>query len=402
VSSEETAPPPGPVAGRRWLERGREAWRSEIGRIVIVVVATRAAMFALGALVVTLGGGIAVPEGTPYLDRLATPYERGDVAWYMGIVEDGYAEHEFIPTFVNWAFFPLWPALVKAVSALGPSPMLAGLLLANACFVAAMVLLYRLMRLDQTPTVARRTVWIALAFPSAYFTMRPGPESLFLLLVVAAFLAARREDRLGWTLAAGLGAGAALTRVQGVLIVLPLLWMYVSQYRRSRADRFSWLALGAIPLALLAFAYYLYTLTGEPLTMLRVQEAWDARLAIPFSEAFAYLRDPVLTDYYEWNLAVVSVPVSIAAVAILVLTARDRGIRPEYTLYAALLLLVVVARTNTSAAFRYLLPAFPFFLTGARLTRGSDRAFGVLVAVLWAVQLFYFVAFLGGTLWAIT
>ena len=59
MSSEETAPPPGPVAGRRWLERGREAWRSEIGRIVIVVVATRAAMFALGALVVTLGGGIA-------------------------------------------------------------------------------------------------------------------------------------------------------------------------------------------------------------------------------------------------------------------------------------------------------------------------------------------------------
>ena len=155
-------------------------------------------------------------------------------------------------------------------------------------------------------------------------------------------------------------------------------------------------------MALLAFAYYLYTLTGEPLTMLRVQEAWDARLAVPFSEAFAYLRDPVIVDYYEWNLALVSVPVSIAAVGVLVLMARDRGIRLEYTLYAALSLLVVVARTNTSATLRYLLPAFPFFLTGARLTRGDDRAYWLLLAALWALQIFYFVAFLGGALWSIT
>ena len=69
------------------------------------------------------------------------------------------------------------------------------------------------------PPVGLRAAWFLLIFPTAYFLHIGYTESLFLALVLGSFLAAR-TDR--WWLAGILGGLAALTRING-LVLIPAL-----------------------------------------------------------------------------------------------------------------------------------------------------------------------------------
>ena len=84
-----------------------------------------------------------------------------------------------------------------------------------ASLVAA-VELYRLAVLDHSPRLARATVWFLFIFPTSYFLHIDYTESLFLALVLGAFLAARDDH---WLAAGTLGMLAGLTHANGALLV---------------------------------------------------------------------------------------------------------------------------------------------------------------------------------------
>ncbi len=80
-------------------------------------------------------------------------------------------------------------------------------------------LMYRLVRHDETPDVALRSAWFLLIFPTAYFLHIGYTEALFMALVLGSFLAARTER---WWLAGLIGGLAALTRINGLVLLLAL------------------------------------------------------------------------------------------------------------------------------------------------------------------------------------
>ena len=80
-------------------------------------------------------------------------------------------------------------------------------------------LMYRLVRHDETPDVALRSAWFLLIFPTAYFLHIGYTEALFMALVLGSFLAARTER---WWLAGVIGGLAALTRINGLVLLLAL------------------------------------------------------------------------------------------------------------------------------------------------------------------------------------
>src|SRR5690349_17419158 len=141
-----------------------------------------------------------------------------DAAWYLGIAQAGY--HAPTPTVTsNLAFPPLLPLLVRwggaGMQALGLDAgnaqygpwALAGVLISNAAFLVALVLLRHLVALDHPAEVADRTVWLVAALPLGVFWSAFYTESLFLGLAVGAVLAARRG---WWPLAGALGGLAVL------------------------------------------------------------------------------------------------------------------------------------------------------------------------------------------------
>jgi len=78
-------------------------------------------------------------------------------------------------------------------------------------------LLYRLVRHDEDASVALRSAWFLLIFPTAYFLHIGYTEALFMALVLGSFLAARTER---WWLAGLIGGLAALALIVYLFVAL--------------------------------------------------------------------------------------------------------------------------------------------------------------------------------------
>lgn len=141
-----------------------------------------------------------------------------DVNWYIGIAEHGYDHMPFNADEPrNWAFFPLFPLLLRLASYLTGEFVITGMLLSHLCFLLALFLLHRLALLFKlNADDADRCVFYLAVFPVSYFFSVPLPESLFLMLTVASFYFAKSER---WWLAGLCGALASATRTTGVLLL---------------------------------------------------------------------------------------------------------------------------------------------------------------------------------------
>jgi hypothetical protein len=206
-------------------------------------------------------------------DILFSPLARWDAVWYLGIAHDGYDGGP------DTAFFPLYPLLVRAFVL--PYPSEAALLVSAyavslACFAGALWLLERLVALELGRSVAGATVWLIALFPAAVYFGAPYSESLFLLVSVGAFYAARTER---WAWAGALAVAATATRSAGVVLLVPLLLLWLDS-RPHRGRDLAWCALA--PLGLAAYALHLELAHGDAFAFLDAQDAWMRDFAGPF------------------------------------------------------------------------------------------------------------------------
>jgi hypothetical protein len=171
--------------------------------------------------------GLTTPF-SPFGDLLAAPAARWDSVWYLTIAQDGYGDKQ---DHAQAAFYPLYPLLMRAVGWVVGSPLAGGILVSLVCFFGALVLLHRLVALELGERDARGTVLLVAFAPTAFFFSAVYSESLFLLVSVGAFLAARSGR---WAWAGALGGLAALTRNSGVLLLVPLVLLFLYG---PRADR---------------------------------------------------------------------------------------------------------------------------------------------------------------------
>ncbi len=292
-------------------------WRWALPRIAGLFLATRALLLAIAA----------IAEATTRAPRpdyawtdvpILTSLTVYDGRYYLGIAAEGYHAAPVFREWVDYAFFPLYPAAVRVASSLTFGDVdLAGVLVANAAFGLALVVLYALSVRHLDP----ETALVSLAFVS----LAPGAtafglaysDSLFLLLTAGAFLAA--ETRRPATMGA-LYALATLARPPGILIGVPLVILLARDPVLRERRSWGWLALG--PLALLGFSAYLGAVVGDPIGWLRAQSLWAiewpalagviwAVPAVLYLALFAFFRRDSMPAAY-WTLALLPV-VAIAA-----------------------------------------------------------------------------------------
>lgn len=210
---------------------------------------------------------------------LVEPLRQWDGTWYKLIAEEGYTG--FGQAKFQAAFWPLYPWLMDYGSRLtGWTVDTVGFLVGHVAFAGALILLYRLIAVDFNEAVARRTTVALALFPTAFFFSAVYTESLFLLLVVGALLAAR----LGrWWVAGGVGLLAAMTRSYGVLLLLPFAVLFLQQYRLELRRWFpNGIALALPALGPAIFAYHLRSAIAEPLAFFTAQKGWDRYDRMPW------------------------------------------------------------------------------------------------------------------------
>jgi hypothetical protein len=321
--------------------------------------------------------------------RLLDIWARWDSGWYFGIIRRGYALDENIQsTMSDIAFFPLYPYLIKLFVFLLPERMqtterllIIGLLISNVLLIAALVLLHKLVTSLFDRETAQRTILYTLLFPTGFFLFCFYTESTFLFLSVAAFYAAQRR---AWGAACLCGALLALTRPPGILISVPLFWMYLESIEWKPARlRPNVLYFLLIPAALLSFFLYAQRLTGDFLAPVHAQQAWNKRFAMPWTTLFnPYGGDPYVTSVEQ------VLTVAFIALAVLALFKLSS---PAYAIYSFLLIIPPLLSGTLISTSRYYLVVFPAFILLARF--GKHPLLDNLIKItLFTLQLLFMLA----------
>lgn len=303
-----------------------------------------------------------------------------DCWWYQNIAQEGYERRPFaIDKPYNWAFFPLFPLVLRAASSVTGDMPLTGMVLSSISFFVALVLLHKLageFGLDEKD--ADRTIFYLAFFPVSYFFSIPMTESLFLVLTVGSFYAAKREH---WLWAGILGALASATRLTGLLLLPALAVLYWQKHRRVWPPRKELLSLLLIPTGLLSFMVYLYFITGNAFAFKDILVVWGRRFTFFFMPLLTYLRDPLLLAYY-WDFRLLNfLAATLALVCGFVLLKWRWWSLATYTLAS---IFIALSSSALQSHARYVMVIFPIYMTLAVAGRNPriDRSIRAVSLVL--------------------
>lgn len=311
--------------------------------------------------------GIAGALGLFALTRLAqlailgwmTPGVRGkllvwDAGHFMRVAEEGYPlgytyndSGELVGN--GLAFFPLYPGLIRLVTAIGVDVSTAAIAVAWVAGAAAALAVYLL----GTSLYDRRTGYALLVLvftqPMSVVFSLAYSEGLFLALVAGALVAAHRRV---WPIAGIIGLGAALTRPTGLAAGLALavaallVWRGTAVARRRGGGRERWAAAAAAAFALVGVPTYLLWVglrVGDLDAWFRIQTAgWGS--SFDYGASVGSFLAQTLRDGEGW------VPVSVAwllvaAVVAAVMAVAGRVWSP-LVVYGLLMLVLVLGQAG--------------------------------------------------------
>ena len=294
---------------------------------------------------------------------------------YLTIAENGYiAEH-------TQAFFPVFPQLIRlAKGFLGVNILESGLVVANLASVLAVLVFWRLLRLDYSEVLSRRILWIFLLFPTSFYLVSVYSEGLFLALVFLSFLAARKGN---WLAAGLVGAVAGATRPVGVFLLPALLaeyWQQRVQSSEFRVQSFSvrdWANLFMIllmPVGLAAYMVYLQQHFGDALMFLHSQPAFGAdrsdKIVLLYQVLWRYIK--MLMTVQVWSLLYFRVVQELvfSLVFLILAVVSFKKVRLSYAVFAILSFITPTLTGTFSSMPRYVLVMFPAFMVlGQWLTK---------------------------------
>lgn len=331
-------------------------WNDRTFRIVL-------AIFIISKLLVlTAGyaGYFMIPEENSFRklitdNELLNPWAQYDGRAYLDIAENGYRAD--FDGGGNYGFYPFYPLLIKVFSFVGYD--LSAFLISNIFSLLGVVLLYFIIKKEFGDEVTKKSVFYLLFFPTAYFFTAMYTESLFLFLSLLTFYFARSEK---WFLAGIFGFLSSLTRVQGLLLFLPLLYLYLKQ-KQFKFDRIkpNILFIFLIPAGIIVFFTYLYLITGDffiQFTSFAANYTAFSMPWTPFINAFTGLINAMELKnvlYHSFNIFISLFFVGLSLISF-------KYMEKDYSIYFLLSALLPLFSSNLVAVSRYLITIFPAFI----------------------------------------
>ncbi len=301
------------MKGRREALAVGLVWLAWLGAVLLTVA------LGLATGTYTLAAGWSIHHGL-------WPLFAWDYNWYHFVAYGGYPDGQGGR---QYAFFPLWPLLLRWSGSIPDVVAAAGL--AWAASAAAFFGLAEGLPRDRLRTALALACWpgsfvLALAYPDA------------LALAAAAWAAALALR--GRFLAAGLvGVIAALARPSGVLIVIPLAWLAWGKGPRA------WLGAAAPVAAAAAVEAYFWSHSGDPTVFFDAQRLWGRGGPGRFGDWTGHLRD--VLERHGLLIALLAVVVAAA----IVLTWRQLGPWPTAVIAYACAVPLLLAATQSLEGF---------------------------------------------------
>ncbi len=310
----------------------------------------------------------------PSQNTLLSVWQRFDTNWYLKIARSGYGEDG------STVYFPLYSFLIRVFGTLFLGrDLFAAMIISNLALLGALYFLFQIARDLVGEENAKRTFGFFVLFPTAFFLFAPYTEALFLLFVLRSL----RDGIHGrWNRAGVFGSFAALTRLQGVLIIVPLAYLAWRDFRKQTlllAERKPQISLFA-PLLLIPLS----TFTFFAFTNLSLFNAYEselhARFVFPWENLSAAIvaianRQASLIDALNLFFAFLF---GIMVFAVWIKLPREFGLY-SFAMFLAPLFRMTTEQPLVSMA-RYALVIFPVFILWGSWARNAW--FGRVIAYL--------------------
>jgi len=328
----------------------------------------------------------------PVLHFLLSPWANFDGVHYLAIAGNGYTN--------NGAFFPLFPltiylltSLFGTIQAFSPIQYFSGLFLSNIYFFLALVVFYKLLKLDYKDNIAFQTILLLLVFPTSFFFVSIYTESLFLLLSLLSFYFVRKGNY--WR--AGLfGALLTATKFVGIAILPALILEFlirekIVNLKLFRQKLLKLLPILLAPLGLISYMYYNSYKWGDPLFFVKAQEEFannrSSSSIILFPQTiirYFKIFFTVSPNQFEFWVALLELSAFIFA-SIMLYVAYKKGVRVTYLIFAAFAFLIPASTGTFTSIPRYILTMFPIFIAIALI---QNKKFKLVYSVVCGVLLF--------------
>ncbi|NMC36424.1 hypothetical protein GYA49_05270 [Candidatus Beckwithbacteria bacterium] len=321
-------------------------------------------------LVAAIVGLYALPfkPSFPYADVALEPYGSSlfwswanfDGVHYLRLAQDGYIYG------LTQAFFPLYMLLIRLFSYILVNKLFVALLISHICFVLALGMFYKLLRLDYSKKIAKWSLVFLIYFPTSFYFLSAYTESLFLLLLLSSFYFLRTKDYAKMGIG---GIAVTLTRITGIFIVPAFfyeLWEKVKSKSLSQKLILVWTLVPS--LGLLAYMYFLQSKFGDALLFAHVQEGFGAgretdKFVLLYQVLWRYIRMIFTVEKHSWLYFTIWLEFlsSLSFIGLLI-WGYIKKIRLSYLIFASLSLLLPTLTGTFSSMPRYVLMLFPGFI----------------------------------------
>lgn len=338
-----------------------------------------------------------------------------DGIFYIRIALHGYSKTE-------QAYFPLYPMLISLLNRFVHNPIAAGALISNFSFILGALFFLQYL---QSFLKRRQLIWTALFllfYPTAHYFGVLYTESLYFCLFFGTLLSLKKGHVF---LASLLAFMLALTRVTGVLVCIPLFFLFLKSKPGNLSNKpFDWvgwirsqwrffLVLISSFTGLVSYGIYLWKTVGDPLYFLHAQESFGAhrssRFITPFQVLFRYLKILGTADYsFQYLVAILELIFFLLSISIIGFGIwrlwkewkLKRKLRSGFwdcaglAVYSLALLIVPSLTGTLTAVPRYSLNAYSIFLVLGSFKQKRIKI--VLLIAFSLLQLLYHAGFIQG------
>ncbi len=379
------------------------------GESFTAAMGLRAALWAAGALALAWAFSLlrcAMTREEVTFRGLLELWRQWDANNFLRIAELGYRGFETEGMHTTLVFYPLYPWLMRALHLIIPDWAVCGHLISCACYIGAAPILARTLTEDFGRRTARLALGLLSCYPFAFFFGAVFSESLFLLLSAAGFACIRRRR---WLPAGLLGALAALTRMQGALLLAVGLVEYCAAERPvGKLLARDWRGLVrdggrvVLPLAvtLAGVGIYLavnWAVDGDPFRFVYYEKAvWHQGFA-PMPRCLGTICEYLVKRWGERQALVIWGPeLAIFLVCAAALVWAPGRMPPAWTAYLAGCTALNYSLSWPLSCGRYMACAFPLFAALALLFRRRPAAGWIFAAAMALLQAAFLTAYLAG------
>lgn len=373
-----------------------EPSRAELWKVFAMALAFRVFMIYVQAAIVGLWNDSGLT-----LETFEQSYQQWDAANYAKLADLGYKGHleEGEPIFL--VFFPLYVWIIRFLSCLTGSTVVAGVLVSFLSFAWGCCWLYKLAAMYVSRSTATYAILLLASFPYAFFFGLVHTESLFFLTTTAA-LYCLLNHKWGWY--ALWGAAAALTRMTGILLVAPAVILVFQDLRCLEPPsgktfvRSLWPFVKKLPLILtpaigtLCYLALNVYVDGDPFAFIVREQHWHNSL-MWIGKVPPYLWDYAVGGPGQHNAWAIWIPEFVLFWAMAVLmgfSVRQKQLPATLLTYGYVYYFMSFAFGWLLSAGRYLACGVVFFLFVAVLTEKKPALRGAILigqAVLMGIYL---------------